>query len=166
VFTNAVNCLLNRLLFRGFVVFAAVFKDVAPCESFKTFRRNVLPPSSRFYVQSTATAFIRQRIPSTLKMEAVCFFETLILARPTLCHIPDDGILWTRINLCIEWQQRRELQQRGFLLFDPASWKASAGIKLRPWFQHHLTLSDRGTHKSTPLGKSSPVLLFHLATKC
>lgn len=68
----------------------------------------------------------------------------------------------------VVWQERRELLQCVFLPVRSCVMESQHWYEV-VWdrgFQHHLTRTDRGTHKSPPLGKSSPVLLFHLATEC
>lgn len=65
-------------------------------------------------------------------------------------------------------KQGNALLRFPYLLFAPAWRKASTGENV-VWdrgFQHRLTLTDRETHKLPPPRKSSPVLLFHLATEC
>jgi hypothetical protein len=61
------------------------------------------------------------------------------------------------------WQQMGELHRWNFFPAGPYVMGSQRGYE---GLQHHLTLTDRATHKSLPLGKSSPVLPFHLATKC
>jgi hypothetical protein len=102
-FWNAVNFRINGLLDVGFEVFTAVvmksiiFWDMTPCSLLGFNRR--FGGTYRLQLQGRRNRFSKpassaEPISSTLKMEAICSFETSVeTQRTTRRHIPEDYTL-------------------------------------------------------------------------
>jgi hypothetical protein len=80
------------------VMKSIIFWDMTPCSSLSFNQR--FGGTYHLHIQGQGNKFcllvFAELIPSTLKMEAVCFSETSVeTQRTTVLHIPENDTLWS-----------------------------------------------------------------------